>query len=137
MYRLTYTLLPVIIFLLLTGCTLQSKDDSTVSGMITYRERIALPDDANVQVQLQDASLQDVAADILSEQVYQTNGKQVPLPFEVGYEPDDIKSNHTYHIQVRITDASGKLLFITTTAHPVITNDAPTQDVEILVEKVN
>jgi uncharacterized lipoprotein YbaY len=119
---------------LFSGCSPQK---AAVTGTVTYRERIALPDDAQVQVRLLDTSRQDVAADVLGEQIILTEGRQVPIPFEVEYNESDIQSNHTYQIGVRITDGSGKLLFISTTATPVITRGAPTEDVEVIVEQVN
>ena len=126
--------------LFLSGCSCGSEDlydRPAVSGTVTYRERIALPDDAVVSVKLLDTSLQDVAATVLGEQVIHTEGQQAPIPFEIQYNETDIQSNHTYQIGVRITDGSGKLLFINTTATPVITRGAPTHDVEVIVEKVN
>ena len=49
-----------------------------VTGTITYRERIALPENAIVNVQLQDVSLQDVAATVIAETTITTPG-QVPI----------------------------------------------------------
>jgi len=42
--------------------------ESMVTGTISYRERIALPADAVVLVQLRDVSLMDVTAKLISEQ---------------------------------------------------------------------
>jgi putative lipoprotein len=118
---------------LLTACG--SSSDS-VSGTITYMQRIALPDDAVITVQIQDTSLADVAATVIGEQVIQTEGKQVPFEYQVAYDPNDIQENHTYTMRVRITDGAGKLLFINDTAIPVITLDNPTSEVEIVVVPV-
>jgi uncharacterized lipoprotein YbaY len=111
--------------------------ETTVSGTITYLQRIALPPNAVVKVQLQDTSLADAPATVIGEQIIPTNGQQVPIPFEVVYNPDIIEGNHTYTLRVRIEDAtSGQLLFINTTAYPVITNDNPTSGIEVVVEPV-
>jgi putative lipoprotein len=111
------------------------QDAASVTGTIVYRERIALPPEAVVQVQIQDVSLQDVAATVMGEQII-TNPGQVPIPYEVAYDPGQIQQNHTYAVAARIEDGSGKLLFINTQSYPVITRGAPTKDVEILVEMV-
>jgi putative lipoprotein len=111
------------------------KDAANVSGTIVYRERIALPPDAVVQVQIQDVSLQDVAATVMGEQII-TNPGQVPIPYEVAYDPKKIQENHTYAVAARIEDGSGKLLFINTQSYPVITRGNPTKDVQVLVEMV-
>jgi putative lipoprotein len=111
------------------------KDAASVSGTIVYRERIALPPEAVVKVQVQDVSLQDVAAKVMGEQIIANPG-QVPIPYEVAYDPNQIQENHTYAVAARIEDGSGKLLFINTQSYPVITRGAPTKDVQILVEMV-
>ena len=133
MRRLFLILIVLVSVFAVAGCAPTKK---VINGTITYRERFALPEDAVIQVQLQDVSQMDVAAQVLGEQVFTADGQQVPIPFEVEYDPEQIEENHTCSIQVRITDAQGKLLFITTTAHNVLTRGAPSQDVEVVVEKV-
>ena len=96
---------------------------SKVTGTITYRERIALSPDAVVEVKLSDVSLMDVSAITIEEQVIRNPG-QVPIEFEIEYDPDEIDERFTYAIQVRITE-SGKLLFINDTAYDVITRNNP------------
>jgi len=105
-----------------------------VTGRAMYRQRIALPDNAIVKVQLQDVSLQDVAAKVISEQIIETKGKQVPIPFELPYDPDEIDERNTYSLSVRIT-VDGKLKFINKTSHRVLTRGAPT-DLDVMVEMV-
>jgi len=109
---------------------------SAVTGVVTYRERIALPDDAMITVQLQDVSRADAPAVVIGEYKLLTNGKQVPIPFEVEFDPADIQDNHTYSLSVRIEDSSGNLLFINTQSYRVIIGDNPIFDVEVLVEQV-
>ena len=96
---------------------------SKVTGTITYRERIALSPDAVVEVKLSDVSLMDVAAITIEEQVISNPG-QVPIEFEIEYDPDEIDERFTYAIQVRITE-NGNLLFINDTAYDVITRNNP------------
>jgi uncharacterized lipoprotein YbaY len=59
------------------------KEEASVSGTVTYRERMALTPDAFVTVQIQDVSLADAPASTIGEQVIRNPG-QVPIPFEVG-----------------------------------------------------
>ena len=110
--------------------------EATVTGTVTYRQRIALPDDAVITIKIEDVSLMDVPAKAIGEQVIETDGKQVPIPYEVTYNEDDIDERHTYSMSARIEDSAGKLLFISDTTVPVITNDNPTEDVEIVVVPV-
>ncbi len=102
-----------------------SPDPGVVTGTITYRERIALPPNAIVNVQLQDVSLQDVAATVIGETTITTPG-QVPIPFEVMYDQADINPSNTYSVRATIT-VDGQLWFTNTSAYPVITRGNPNQ----------
>ena len=106
-----------------------------VNGQVTYVQRIALPDDAVIQVQIQDVSLADAKAQIIGTQLIKTNGRQVPIPYQVFYNPDIIVENHSYSMSARIT-VDGQLLFINDTNIPVITQGNPAKDVEIVVVPV-
>lgn len=106
-----------------------------VTGEVTYLQRIALPNDAVVRVQLIDVSLADAPARVLGEQLIARPG-QVPVPFAMGYYPDDIDSRGRYAIQAEIFDGSGNRLFRNTTTVPVITGNNPVTDVEVVVEPV-
>lgn len=125
--------------LLLTACSTAPTQDTkmqTITGTVTYLQRIALPPDAVVTVQVQDVSLADAPAKVLGEQIIPTEGKQVPIPFEVSYDPQKIEDRHRYHLFAKIEDGSGKLLFITDTFTPIITDDYPTQDVNVTLVQV-
>jgi uncharacterized lipoprotein YbaY len=39
----------------------------------------------------------DVAAKVLGEQVIETDGNQVPIPYDVDYDEDEIIDYHTYY----------------------------------------
>ena len=96
-------------------------------------ERIALPPDASLEVKLVDISKQDVPAETIAEQKI-TNPGQVPIPFELWYDPDKIDPRMTYAVQARI-EQGGKLLFISTRVFPVITRGNSTH-VEVKVDPV-
>ena len=55
------------------------------------------------------------------------------IAFEIGYDEQLIDPAATYTLQARIEDAEETLLFINDTAIPVITADAPTEDVAVPV----
>jgi putative lipoprotein len=119
---------------LLAGCGKSSQ--ATVSGTVTYLQRIALPPDAVVTVRIEDVSKADAMAEVIGEQVIHTDGAQVPIPFEVAYDTNQIEENHSYSLRARIEDGAGKLLFTNDTSVPVITRGNPTQDVKVLVVPV-
>ena len=127
----TVTFFPLVLIpiLALTAC---SGGTSIVTGEVTKRDRSALPPDAVVSVALRDVSLADAPAKTLSTDVIELDGSQLPVPYELPYDPDDIDERRTYTVFVRI-ETSGSLIYISDTAYPVITNGAPTEDVEVVV----
>jgi putative lipoprotein len=114
----------------------EQEEGPPVIGTVTYRERIALPEDAVVTVQIQDVSRMDAPARVISEHVIHTSGGQVPIGYSVPYDPGAIDDGHSYSMSARIEDGEAKLLFISDTVVPVITRGSPTQDVEIVVVPV-
>ena len=100
------------------------KETKAVTGTVAYRERIALPADAVIQVQLSDVSRQDAPAQVIAETTFTAAGRQVPFPFELRYHPDRIEPNHTYAVRATIR-GEGRLLFTTDAAHHVITRGNP------------
>ena len=96
-----------------------------VTGTVTYLQRIALPPNAVIKVQLIDVSRADAPAIVLGEQVIQAGGKQVPFAFEIAYDRAKIEPNHSYAVGARIEDGD-KLRFINDQRYAVITRGAPT-----------
>ena len=107
---------------------------ASVTGTVTYRERIALPPTAVIKVQLVDVSRADAPAIVLGEQVTHAAGKQVPFAFEIPFDPATIEANHSYAVQARI-EQDGKLRFISDRHYAVITRGAPTR-VDIVLRSV-
>ncbi|MGX5850007.1 YbaY family lipoprotein [Mesorhizobium sp. PL10] len=98
--------------------------ERTLKGEVMYRERIALPPNAVLSVQLADVSLADAPAAIVGERKVAPAG-QVPIKFEISFDPTVIRANMSYALQARIT-ADDKLLFITDTRYQVDPlSDAP------------
>ena len=67
-----------------------AEPQAVLTGTVTYRERIALPPNARVEVRLEDVWQADAPADEIASQTIAANGKQVPIPFELRYLPKDI-----------------------------------------------
>lgn len=93
--------------------------DLRVSGTLSYLQRVALPPDSDVIVQLRDVSRMDARADVLAEQRFTTRS-QVPLPFELTVSPGKIDPRMRYAVAARI-EQGGKLLFINDRIYPVLT----------------
>lgn len=111
-----------------------STQDNVVSGTITYRQRIALPQTAVISVRLVDASRPDSAASVIAEDRIDAAGKQVPIPFDLVYDKSKILDRNRYVIRAEIRDGD-RLLYTTDTSYPVITQGNP-RSVEVNVVPV-
>ena len=106
--------------------------NASVSGTVTYRERIALTPGASLEVSLRDVSLADAAAPLIARQTISDPG-QVPIEFKVEYNRDDIDSRNTYAVSARIVESDGRLAFTNDTAYDVITSGNPSKVAMVLV----
>ena len=106
---------------------------ANITGAVSYMQKIALPNNAVVEVYLVDASKQDMPGSYISGTSFTTNGKQVPLDFAVPYPGSKIDPNGKY-ILVAFISADGRLLFKNSNGVPVLTGGAPTGGVQIVVE---
>lgn len=117
------------------GPSLPITPTGALTGTVSYLTRIALPDDAVVEVELRDTSDTDAPGTVIASQSIETKGQQVPISFTLEYDPAVIEARSRYVLSARIT-ADDRLLFINTTAQPVLTGNAPATGVEVLVEPV-
>ena len=106
-------------------------EKASVTGAVMYLQRIALSPEAVMEVKLVDVSRADAPAETLAEQRITSPG-QVPVKFEISYDPSKIDPRHTYAVQARITEG-GRLRFISTRSYPVITRGNP-NTIEIRVD---
>lgn len=129
------------IVFLLSGCdvptpatqaTSEVKAVSRITGTVTYRERILLRPGSRLEVVLEDVSRADAPA-IQLARLERVDPGQVPLSFELEYQPDDIDARMSYAIRARILDPDGNLLFVNDTHTPVITRGAGTEVDMVLV----
>ncbi len=119
------------------GGTSEEELSGRLTGTVTYRERIALLPGSVVWVTLQDISRADAPADILATWTLTTSGENVPIPFELSYDPAQVDLRHRYAVRAEIRDGAGGLLWTSDTTYPVITGGAPGDAVDILVRRVS
>lgn len=93
-----------------------------------------MPSGAKIEVQLVDVSRADAPAIVLAEQNIITDGQQVPIPFQLTYDPNQINPRHSYAVQTRNL-INEQLRWINTDRYSVITNNSPTT-IEIVVNPV-
>lgn len=126
---------PLALALMLGACSGQAPTplpgpDGTaglVSGTVTYRERMALPADAVVEVWITDVTpgvITNMA--LLGEATVQSAGRQVPIPFEIRFEPSRVAAGHLYAVKATIR-SGGEILFESESGTQVITQGNPTQ----------
>lgn len=82
-----------------------------LSGTLAYRQRIALPPDAIATIRLVETGGEQIAIARIP-----IEGRQVPLPFTLDYDPARIIAGHHYALHAQIADATGMVLW--TTADP-------------------
>ena len=114
----------IALVLLVVACGTLPGTGSSVTGSVTYRERIALSPGARLEVQMRDVSYQDAAAPLIAEQVIHNPG-QVPIEFNIEFDPDDIDPRNTYSVQAAIYESDGRMAFTNDTAYEVITRGNP------------
>ncbi|NOJ13637.1 YbaY family lipoprotein [Vibrio splendidus] len=127
-------------FGLLVGCQATSETNASqeavaeniqvISGTVSYRERIALPENAIITVTLEDISLADAPSTVIATQEFTADGKQVPFSFELSYDNNKIQANHRYNMRATI-HVDGKLRFTTDTIKSVITDVENTQQADL------
>ena len=105
-----------------------------VTGTVTYRERMALPPTAELLVQLVDVSVADMPAAVIAEEKITAGGRQVPIPFELKFDPAKIDGKHTYSMSAKVT-VDGDLRMISDTSYPVVTEGNPLH-VEMVLQMV-
>lgn len=113
----------------------EPQQQNAVTGTVTYRNRSALPRNAVITVKLMDVSRADAIGSVVAEQRIEADGKQVPIAFSLGYKPDQIQRRNRYTVQAEIRARNGRLLYISDTAYPVLTQGNPS-NVEIVVSQV-
>lgn len=114
----------------LAGCAtvMPTEQAVTITGDITYRERMALPRTAQVEVELQDVSLADAPSRTIARQAFSANGQQVPFAFSLTVDQRRLDDRGRYTVSARITDSSGRLMFISDTHNGVIFDGRPMID---------
>ncbi|WP_299811180.1 YbaY family lipoprotein [uncultured Shewanella sp.] len=124
-------LLPLVVAAsMLTGCA-TSNAVVEIHGEVWYKERMALPEDAVITVQVQDVSRADAPAEVIAE--FERNDVSTPTPFQFLINRDQFEDGHTYSIGARIS-LDDKLMFINTQAYRIDLDSS--EPMSVLVQKV-
>jgi putative lipoprotein len=91
----------------------------TVTGVATYRERIAMPKNAVFEATLADVSKMDAPAETIGTALMENPGNP-PYHFSISYDPRRIVDTHSYAVRATIK-IGDELAFTSDTSYPVIT----------------
>jgi len=81
-----------------------------VRGSIVYREKVVLPADAEVVVQLLDMTRPDRPV-LNAETKFKADGRQIPIPFTLAFDPAKVTGRlHAVHASIRF---GGRTQFVT------------------------
>jgi putative lipoprotein len=106
---------------------------ASVTGSVTYRERMALPPGYVLRVELRDISRQDAASEEIAS-VEMRPRRQVPIRYALRYDPGRIDPAYMYSVSARIL-IDGRLAFISTRINSVLTRGASSK-ADILLQPV-
>lgn len=118
-------LLPLLALLVLAGCSGADAlvPEPAITGSLTYRQRIALPPSAVIEVQLLDVTRPDAPAEVLHS-VTLSPQSQPPFYFTIRYDPRRIDPAHAYALKATIT-VGGELRFLSTNNTRILTAGHP------------
>jgi putative lipoprotein len=124
--------------MIVKGCELEKPLNTearpgVVSGTVAYLVRMALPPSAIIEVGLEDISRADARAAVIAEEKITLGDRQVPVPFELKFDPGKIDPKHAYSVRARIL-VEGQPRFLSDTAYPVLTRGNPAH-VEMLLKQ--
>jgi putative lipoprotein len=106
----------------------------TITGSVTYLQRMLLPPNAVVEIAFEDVSRADAPARTLA--VYRIPEPQAPpYPFAFAYTPEQIDPANRYGLRATVREGE-KLLMTTDTAYPVLTHGGGTE-VEMVLKMVS
>ncbi len=112
--RIARTLAVLSLSLAAFGCASSNMDEdemATVTGSISYVEKISLGPESVAHVRIVDLDLVDKPGYLVAQKAIHTPG-QVPIEFELTYWKESVESGHSYALQARIEDG-GKVIFST------------------------
>ncbi|WP_300380468.1 META domain-containing protein [Henriciella sp.] len=95
----------------ITGQTVAEMENMTVTGALSYRQRIALPADAMVKISIWDAGLTAEQEAPFAERSFALNGRQVPIPFEIELGAGIELETDALRLEAQITNGRGNVLW--------------------------
>jgi putative lipoprotein len=105
----------------------------TIEGSVLYRERMALPPNAEIRVSLEDVARMDVPSQVIATTRFVPEGGP-PWAFRLQYDPQRLADKGRFVLRARI-EADGRLLFINGDSIPAF-GQGTAAPVQVLVSRV-
>lgn len=109
-----------------------STRDRTFRGTVTYLQRSALPQNSVVTVRLVELSGQGGVGVSVAETTVNTNGRQVPIPFELNYANSSVNFQSSYGLEAEIA-TNGVVAFKSERPEPVQLRGAQAANIQLTV----
>ena len=103
---------------------------AVIRGTVSYLQRIALPANSEVTVRLVDSAAP--GGEPVAENTFSTGNRQVPIPFELRYEPRDINRQRNYELHAEIR-TDGALRFRTEEGRSVNLRTGQPGNIELIL----
>lgn len=113
----------------------QTVDLGRIEGRIVILQDSVLPPGAIATVTLEDNSVADLPALILSQKYYDSLNNRPTLPFELTYHKNEIRPEGRLTVNATV-NLDGKLLYVTDSVVEVI-NNGITKNVELMMVPAN
>jgi putative lipoprotein len=108
-------------------------DAGTVTGTVSYLQRMALPPDAEIQVQLLDVTY--ATARVITETKMTLGERQVPVPFELRFDTAKIDPHRKDSILARIL-VDGNARFMENLPYRIMDDSGYPLHVQMILKKV-
>jgi putative lipoprotein len=108
---------------------------SVITGTVTYLQRMALPPNAVIDVKLEDVSQANAPAQVIVEQKLTLGNRQVPILYELKFDPAKVDARHSYALSATIS-LDGVTRFAHEQPYPVLTM-GNTSHVDMVLQQVN
>jgi putative lipoprotein len=105
------------IFISIISSKMLAETQQSIEGSVNYLQKIALPENAILDIQLKDVTVQK----IIASQSY-TNLGQIPINFKLNYQSNQIQFNNNYEISAKIS-VNNQILFETTQGYPILNDN--------------
>lgn len=132
MPRLSKGVAALALTLLMAGCT--TMQPAQLQGSVNYRERIALPAEAEVRVALEELDAGGSPPRMVAEQSIEPKG-QVPVPFALTYDRRAIEPQTRYQLSAEIRGSTSQLLWRSKDPVDPFATGTPA-NIELLVKRV-